>query len=138
MEYVNIIVVCAFLAAAVVNLIGPQPIRAEFAKWGYPDWLRITVATAEFVGSIVVHTQNAVAWGFDSSGGHAGNPCVVHQIERMDADAISLRITLSSGGHSRTNPGAWPDTARIKRLEATQECCTRLGMNRRFLDHPGI
>ncbi|NPT43080.1 DoxX family membrane protein [Paraburkholderia sp. 1N] len=54
MEYVNIIVVCAFLAAAVVNLIGPQTIRAEFAKWGYPDWLRMTVATAEFVGSILL------------------------------------------------------------------------------------
>lgn len=54
MEYVSIIVACSFLAAAVVNLKGPQAIRAEFIKWGYPDWLRMTVATVEFVGSILL------------------------------------------------------------------------------------
>ena len=54
MEHVSIIVACAFLAAAIVNLKGPQTIRAEFTKWGYPDWLRMTVATVEFVGSILL------------------------------------------------------------------------------------
>ncbi|MDE1005492.1 MAG: DoxX family protein [Paraburkholderia fungorum] len=54
MEYVNIIVACAFLAAAIVNLKGPQAIRAEFTKWGYPDWLRVGVAAAEFVGAILL------------------------------------------------------------------------------------
>jgi uncharacterized membrane protein YphA (DoxX/SURF4 family) len=54
MEYVRIIVACAFLAAAIVNLKGPQTIRAEFEKWGYPDWFRMTIATVEAVGSVLM------------------------------------------------------------------------------------
>jgi hypothetical protein len=42
---VNLIIALAFLAAAIVNLSGPPAIRAEFAKWGYPAWLRVAVAT---------------------------------------------------------------------------------------------
>jgi uncharacterized membrane protein YphA (DoxX/SURF4 family) len=54
MEYVNLIVACAFFAASIVNLIGPNPIRAEFAKWGYPASLRIAVALVELAGSLLM------------------------------------------------------------------------------------
>jgi uncharacterized membrane protein YphA (DoxX/SURF4 family) len=56
MEYVNLIIALAFLAAAIVNLSGPPAIRAEFAKWGYPAWLRVAVATVELIGSILLVT----------------------------------------------------------------------------------
>jgi len=54
MEYVKIIIACAFLSASVVNLVGPNVIRAEFAKWGYPDWSRVTIAIVELVGSLLL------------------------------------------------------------------------------------
>ncbi|RKF49910.1 DoxX family protein [Paraburkholderia fungorum] len=59
MEYVNIIVACAFFAAAVVNLTGPQTIRTEFTKWGYPGWFRVGVATLEFIGAILLVVPGA-------------------------------------------------------------------------------
>ncbi|SAL13880.1 hypothetical protein AWB71_00448 [Caballeronia peredens] len=52
MYLVNIVVALAFLAAGVVNAIGPAPIRSEFEKWGYPAWLRLIVAAVEFGGAI--------------------------------------------------------------------------------------
>lgn len=54
MAYVNLIIAFAFLSAAIVNLAGPQAIRAEFAKWGYPDWLRVTVSAVELAGSVLL------------------------------------------------------------------------------------
>jgi uncharacterized membrane protein YphA (DoxX/SURF4 family) len=63
MEYTNIIVGCAFFAAAIVNLIGPQVIRAEFKRWGYPDWLRMLVATVEFVGAILLIAPRTQLFG---------------------------------------------------------------------------
>jgi len=54
MAYVNLIIAFAFLSAAIVNLAGPQVIRAEFAKWGYPDWLRVTVSAVELGGAILL------------------------------------------------------------------------------------
>jgi uncharacterized membrane protein YphA (DoxX/SURF4 family) len=59
MNYVNLIIAFAFLAAATVNLIGPPAIRAEFTKWGYPGWFRVTVATVELVGSILLFAPGA-------------------------------------------------------------------------------
>ena len=54
MKYINVIVACAFLSAGIVNLIGPTIIRAEFAKWGYPNWFRLTIAMVELVGSLLL------------------------------------------------------------------------------------
>ncbi|MCY0854728.1 DoxX family protein [Cupriavidus sp. D39] len=44
----------AFLSAAVVNLAGPKAIRAEFAKWGYPDWFRVAISAVELGGVILL------------------------------------------------------------------------------------
>ena len=63
MNYVNLIIAFAFLAAAIVNLIGPPAIRAEFKKWGYPGWLRVTVATAELAGAILLLAPRAHWFG---------------------------------------------------------------------------
>ncbi|MEW9586187.1 DoxX family protein [Paraburkholderia sp. DGU8] len=52
MKYVIFIVSCAFLSAGIVNLIGPSVIRAEFKKWGYPNWLRLVVALVELIGAL--------------------------------------------------------------------------------------
>ncbi|MFM0740225.1 DoxX family protein [Paraburkholderia xenovorans] len=63
MEYINVIVGCAFLAAAIVNLIGPQMIRAEFKRWGYPDWLRVSVAIVEFAGAVLLFAPRTQLFG---------------------------------------------------------------------------
>jgi len=54
MEYVKTIIAGAFLIAGIINLSGPAMVRAEFAKFGYPDWLRMTVAATEVLGSILL------------------------------------------------------------------------------------
>ncbi|WP_206997101.1 DoxX family protein [Trinickia mobilis] len=63
MEYVNIIIACAFLSAGVVNLIGPRVIRAEFEKWGYPDGFRVTIAIVELVGSLLLFVTRTQWFG---------------------------------------------------------------------------
>ena len=59
MNHVNFIIAFAFLAAAIVNLIGPPGIRAEFTKWGYPGWFRVAVATIELIGSVLLVVSGA-------------------------------------------------------------------------------
>ncbi|EHP44685.1 hypothetical protein OR16_01630 [Cupriavidus basilensis OR16] len=54
MAYAKYILAFAFLSAAVVNLAGPKAIRAEFAKWGYPDWIRVAVSAGELGGAILI------------------------------------------------------------------------------------
>ncbi|CAG2155252.1 hypothetical protein LMG31506_05348 [Cupriavidus yeoncheonensis] len=54
MAYVKFILAFAFLSAAAVNLAGPNAIRAEFAKWGYPDWFRVAVSAVELGGAILL------------------------------------------------------------------------------------
>ncbi|QBR02619.1 DoxX family protein [Paraburkholderia pallida] len=54
MKYVNLIIVCAFFSAGIVNLAGPSFIRAEFAKWGYPNGFRVAIAIIELIGSLAL------------------------------------------------------------------------------------
>ena len=40
--------------AGALNLTGPGFIRAEFARWGYPDGLRIVVGVTEWAAAIAL------------------------------------------------------------------------------------
>ena len=32
-----------------MNIIGPDPIRADFARWGYPEWFHLLTGALEVV-----------------------------------------------------------------------------------------
>ncbi|HMM63282.1 MAG TPA: DoxX family protein [Mesorhizobium sp.] len=43
-----------FVGSAGLNLTGPDFVREEFEKWGYPSWLRFAVATMEVAAAVLL------------------------------------------------------------------------------------
>ena len=48
------IVVSIFLVGSVLNGIGPRPLRAQYAAWGYPSWFRYVTSILEFATAILL------------------------------------------------------------------------------------
>ena len=43
-----------FVGSAGLNLTGPDFVREEFEKWGYPSWLRFAVAAMEVAAAVLL------------------------------------------------------------------------------------
>lgn len=43
-----------FVGSAGLNLTGPDFVREEFEKWGYPSWLRFAVAAMEVAAAMLL------------------------------------------------------------------------------------
>lgn len=48
------LLVAFFLASGVMNLHPPQPIRASYARWGYPSWFHYVTAGIEIAGALLL------------------------------------------------------------------------------------
>lgn len=43
-----------FIIGGVVNILAPGPIRAEFLRWGFPDWFHFFVGTLELAAATML------------------------------------------------------------------------------------
>lgn len=48
------LLVAFFLFGGVVNLIGPDPIVADFLRWGYPRWFHLPTGLMELVAAALL------------------------------------------------------------------------------------
>ena len=46
-----------FATAGVAQLLAPPPVRRAYARWGYPDWLRISVGVIELEAAALAAFQ---------------------------------------------------------------------------------
>lgn len=52
-----------FVFAATRNLGGDQQMASDFARWGYPDWFRVTTALLQIVGAALLLTPRTAFYG---------------------------------------------------------------------------
>ncbi len=50
----SVLLAAVFVLAGVPKLLGAQSHVQHFAKWGYPDWFRLVVGTAEVVSAVLL------------------------------------------------------------------------------------
>jgi uncharacterized membrane protein YphA (DoxX/SURF4 family) len=51
---VALILAAAMAIGGTLNLAGPAFVREEFARWGYPGWLRPAVGVVEWVAALLL------------------------------------------------------------------------------------
>lgn len=61
-DLVRLLLAAALTWAAVLNAWGPEFVRFEFKRWGYPTWLRYGVALAELAAAMLL-INAAFKWG---------------------------------------------------------------------------
>jgi uncharacterized membrane protein YphA (DoxX/SURF4 family) len=49
-----LIVAALFAVAGVVNLAGRGAVKSDFARWGYPAWLRLVCGALELLSAILL------------------------------------------------------------------------------------
>ena len=53
-----------FLIGGGVNIVAPAPIRAEFQRWGVPDWFHFLVGGLELAAAIMLFVPGWRTGGF--------------------------------------------------------------------------
>ncbi len=43
-----------FVLVAIKNLAGDEAMASDFARWGYPDWFRVTTAVLQLAGAALL------------------------------------------------------------------------------------
>lgn len=61
-DLVRLLLAAVLIWAAVLNAGGPEFVRREFARWGYPAWLRYSVALAELAAAVLLISAG-FRWG---------------------------------------------------------------------------
>jgi len=57
-----------FAVAGLINLAGLGPVKRDFARWGYPTWLRLLCGVLELSGAALLPGQQTRAWGLALAG----------------------------------------------------------------------
>ncbi|MEO4002080.1 DoxX family protein [Mesorhizobium sp. CAU 1732] len=52
-----------FFVGAIGNWIAPANVRAEYARWGYPDWFHYVTAVLELVVAVLLIFASTRVWG---------------------------------------------------------------------------
>ncbi len=52
-----------FLIGTFTNGYGPQKIREEYARWGYPSWFRYVTAVLELAVALLLLFPAGIGWG---------------------------------------------------------------------------
>jgi hypothetical protein len=57
------LVAAFFVFGGLTNIFTPDEIRADYLRWGYPDWFRFLTGTLEITAAALIALHSTRLWG---------------------------------------------------------------------------